>query len=53
MARQGSVSAKPAASLRIGMESINLRINELAAINDELARLLASWQDCGDLKPDR
>jgi hypothetical protein len=45
------VSAKPAASLRIGMESINLRIDELAAIKDELARLLASWQDCGGLKP--
>jgi hypothetical protein len=45
------VSAKPAASLRIGMESIKLHINELAAIKDELARLLASWQDCGGLKP--
>jgi hypothetical protein len=47
------VSAKPAASLRIGMESINLHIDKLAAIKDELARLLASWQDCGGLKPDR
>ena len=35
------------------MESINLRIAELAAMNDELARLLGSWQDCGGLKPDR
>jgi hypothetical protein len=33
------------------MESINLRINELAAVKDELARLLASWQNCGGLKP--
>ncbi|MFN7870785.1 MAG: hypothetical protein ACK5QQ_01135 [Cyanobacteriota bacterium] len=47
------MTAKPAASLPIGMESINLGIDELAAINDELARLLASWQDCGGLKPDR
>jgi hypothetical protein len=47
------VSAKPAPSLRIGLESINLRIDELAASKDELARLLASLQDCGGLKPDR
>jgi len=53
MSRQGSGSAKPAASLPICLESINLHIDELAAINDELAQLLASWQDCGDLKPDR
>ena len=33
------------------MESINLHIDELVAIKDELARLLASWQDCGGLKP--
>jgi hypothetical protein len=53
LARQRSGSAKPAANLGIGMESINLRIDELAAINNELALLLASWQDCGGLKPDR
>jgi hypothetical protein len=47
------VSAQPAPSLRIGLESINLRIDELAASKDELARLLASLQDCGGLKPDR
>ena len=35
------------------MESINLRIAELAAMKEELARLLGSWQDCGGLKPDR
>ena len=35
------------------MESISLRIDELAAMKDELARLLGSWQDCGGLKPDR
>jgi hypothetical protein len=35
------------------LESINLRIDELAAMKEELARLLGSWQDCGGLKPDR
>jgi hypothetical protein len=35
------------------MESINQRIDELASMKDELARLLDSWQDCGGLKPDR
>jgi hypothetical protein len=35
------------------MESINLRIDELAAMKEELARLLGSWQDCGGLKPDQ
>jgi hypothetical protein len=35
------------------MESINLRICELATMKDELARLLDSWQDCGGLKADR
>ena len=35
------------------MESINLRIDELAAMKEELARLLDSWQDCGGLKADR
>ena len=35
------------------MESINLRIDELAAMKEELARLLGSWKDCGGLKPDR
>ena len=40
-------------SIAAKMESINLRIDELAASKDELARLLASWQDCGGLKPDR
>ena len=40
-------------SITAKMESINLRIAELAAMNDELARLLGSWQDCGGLKPDR
>jgi len=39
-------------SIAAKMESINLRIDELAASKDELARLLASWQDCGGLKPD-
>jgi hypothetical protein len=33
------------------MESIKLRIDELAAMKDELARLLDSWQDCGGSKP--
>ena len=40
-------------SIAAKMESINLRIAELAAMKDELARLLGSWQDCGGLKPDR
>ncbi|MFO0016134.1 MAG: MerR family transcriptional regulator [Synechococcaceae cyanobacterium] len=40
-------------SIAAKMESINLRIDELAASKDALARLLASWQDCGGLKPDR
>ena len=40
-------------SITAKMESIKLRIDELAAMKDELARLLGSWQDCGGLKPDR
>jgi DNA-binding transcriptional MerR regulator len=40
-------------SITAKMESINLRIAELAAMKEELARLLGSWQDCGGLKPDR
>ena len=40
-------------SIAAKMESINLRIDELAAMKDELARLLGSWKDCGGLKPDR
>ena len=40
-------------SISAKMESINLRIDELVAMKDELARLLGSWQDCGGLKPDR
>ena len=34
------------------MDSISLRIDELAAMKDELARLLNSWQDCGGSKAD-
>ena len=40
-------------SITAKVESIKLRIDELAAMKDELARLLGSWQDCGGLKPDR
>ena len=40
-------------SIAAKMASINLRIDELAAMKEELARLLGSWQDCGGLKPDR
>jgi hypothetical protein len=40
-------------SIAAKMESINLRICELATMKDELARLLDSWQDCGGLKADR
>ncbi len=32
------------------VDSINLRIAELAAMKDELGRLLDSWQDCGGSK---
>jgi len=32
------------------MASIDQRIFELAAMKDELARLLDSWQDCGGSK---
>ncbi len=35
------------------MDSINQRIAELAAMKDELARILGSWKDCGGLKPTR
>jgi MerR family copper efflux transcriptional regulator len=35
------------------MASIDLRISELAAMKEELARLLGSWQDCGGSKADR
>lgn len=34
------------------MASIDQRIIELAAMKDELARLLSSWQDCGGLTMD-
>ncbi len=40
-------------SIAAKMESISLRIDELAAMKDELVRLLGSWKDCGGLKPDR
>lgn len=39
---KGSIAAK--------MESIHQRISELAAMKEELARLLDSWQDCGGQK---
>jgi DNA-binding transcriptional MerR regulator len=38
-------------SIATKMESISLRIGELATMKDELARLLDSWQDCGGSKP--
>ena len=40
-------------SIAAKMESISLRIAELAAMKDELARLLSSWQDCGGSKLQR
>jgi DNA-binding transcriptional MerR regulator len=40
-------------SIAAKTKSINLRISELAAMKDELSRLLESWQDCGGLKADR
>ncbi len=39
-------------SIAARMASIDLRISELAAMKDELARLLDSWQDCGGSKVD-
>lgn len=39
-------------SITAQMDSISLRIDELAAMKDELARLLNSWQDCGGSKVD-
>ncbi len=39
---KGSIAAK--------VESINQRISELAAMKDELTRLLERWQDCGGAK---
>ena len=35
------------------MESIDLRVSELVAMKNELARLLDRWQDCGGFKADR
>jgi hypothetical protein len=40
-------------SIAAKMESITLRIAELATMKDELARLLSSWQDCGGSKLQR
>lgn len=40
-------------SIAAKVDSINLRIYELAAMKDELARLLDSWQDCGGYMADR
>jgi DNA-binding transcriptional MerR regulator len=37
-------------SIAAKMDFINQRIEELAAMKEELARLLESWQDCGGLK---
>jgi len=39
-------------SIAAKLKSINLRIDELAAMKNELARLLNSWQDCGGSKAD-
>jgi MerR family copper efflux transcriptional regulator len=40
-------------SIAARMSSIDLRISELAAMKDEFARLLDSWQDCGGSRADR
>ncbi len=40
-------------SIATKVESINLRISELAAMKDELSRLLDSWQTCGGRRADR
>ena len=39
-------------SIAAKMASIDARLEELQAIKAELARLLASWQECGGVKPD-
>lgn len=40
-------------SIAAKVESINLRMAELASMKEELARLLDSWQDCGGTRLDR
>jgi MerR family copper efflux transcriptional regulator len=40
-------------SIAAKMSSIDQRIVELAAMKEELARLLASWQDCGGSRQER
>ena len=39
-------------SITARVTSIDQRISELQAMQDELVRLLASWQDCGGLQVD-
>ncbi len=39
-------------SIAAKLSSINARMEDLQAMKTELTRLLASWQDCGGLKPD-
>lgn len=39
-------------SIAAKIESIGMRISELSAMQEELARLLNSWQDCGGFKAD-
>ena len=39
-------------SIAAKMTSIDARLEELQAMKAELARLLASWQECGGVKPD-
>lgn len=64
LACQAVLSATPAASLRIGdvarrtappVKTMDVSIlkDGIAAMLDELALLLDSWQDCGGLKSDR
>ncbi len=40
-------------SIAAKMDSISLRMAELATMKQELARLLDTWQDCGGSKPQR
>lgn len=39
-------------SIAAKMNSIDARLEELQAMKAEFARLLASWQECGGVKPD-
>ena len=39
-------------SITTKMATIDARIDELAAMKNQLNRLLLSWQDCGGVQPE-